>query len=120
MSGCAVRFRLEHVGLLPQPPTIATGCRMSASAPSRAVFPQSPMPLLTGSGDLGVSLLRLMERIDRLAGEQPCSCGGTGRGDSVARRDVYASLCSVLAACGQVGALAVVESYAAGLPAPIP
>ena len=103
MSGCVVRSRLEHIDTPPR---------------------TSQVPYLSGSGDLGVSLFRLMEQIDRLAGERLCPCGGAGPVDSVVRRDVLASLSCVLAACGQVGAVAVVERHAADLsdesPAPHP
>jgi len=86
-----------------------------------------PVPYLAGSGDLGVNLHNLIlaiEKLDKIAQTvQLCSCECAASVDnpltlnrppSVPHPDTqsaYAALCGVLAACGRVDALRLVEGY---------
>lgn len=83
-----------------------------------------PVPYLPGSGDLGLYLYRLivqLEKLDKMArGVRLCSCGVAEEGDNSdtldsalpdPTADVYADLCGVLAACGQIDALALVQGF---------
>lgn len=86
-----------------------------------------PVPYLSGSGDLGLNLHNLICAIDKLdkiaQGERLCSCGGPGSVDNAptlnrpptachpVAQSVYAALCGVLAACGRLDALRLVEGH---------
>jgi hypothetical protein len=85
------------------------------------------IPFLSGSGDLGVCLYNLILSIEKLGKtattERLCSCtrGAGSDNDATPTRTpaapppdtsaAYAALCGVLAACGRVDALRLVEGF---------
>ena len=83
------------------------------------------IPYLPGSGDLGLYLYRLIVQIENLGklanGVRLCPCGldrSRENGDTLDYADradstaaAYADLCGLLAACGQLDALALVQGF---------
>lgn len=88
------------------------------------------IPYLRNSGDLGAYLFRLMsgiEKIDKIAHpvqKSACDCVGsmnnTGTPDAAPARqlaaELYESLTGVLAACGHIDAMRLVQGFRPSLP----